>query len=171
MFEQYSAEVAEVARIGLLFMDGDALERVQRERVSVDQDDIDYDYAAFNSLKATLLRIERIRPELRLFAALWQLRSDNPGVVAAVVCGSKHSCGAGPILWPPAAAPYWVAQPAHPDMIRAFATGEPVQRLWPGGASWYFPVRNTDYETVGLLELRRFDMDGEAAAAVWRGIV
>lgn len=171
MFEQYAAEVADVARIGLLFLDGDALEQAQREHASADQDDIDYEYASFNSLKATLLRIERIRPDLRLFAALWQPQAGNPTVVAPVVCGSKKSCGAGPIHWPPSPAPYWVAQPANPDMRKAIHTGEPVLYLWPGGASWYYPVRNSDFEIAGLLELRRFDPDGEASAVVWRGIV
>lgn len=171
MFEQCAADVADVARIGLLFLDGDALEQALNDHASADQDDIDYDHEKFNSLKITLLRIERIRPELRLFAALWQARPDNPGIVAPAVCGSKRSCGPGPILWPPAAAPYWVAQPAHPDMTRALTTGEAVQRLWPGGVSWYFPVRNSDGEIAGLLELRRFAPDGEASGSVWRGIV
>ena len=171
MNEQVAADVAEVARIGLLFLDGDALEHILRDTVSTDQDDIDYDYDSFNCLKITLMRIERIRPDLRLFAALWQFRPDNPGAAAAVVCGSKKCCGVGPILWPPANAPYWVAQPAAPELLKAFQSSNAVQRLWSGGASWYFPVKDSDDEITGVLELRRFDPDSEASAAVWRGIV
>ena len=73
-----------VARIGLMFLDGDALEDILLDRYGHP----DYDFDNFNSCKITLLKLERMNPSLGLTAILWQLRPDNEEMAVPVAAGA-----------------------------------------------------------------------------------
>ena len=70
-------DIDNVARIGLMFLDGDKFENVMTDKLSLDYDDVNYVYNDFNELKVSMLKLERISPELNISTVLWQLRPDN----------------------------------------------------------------------------------------------
>jgi hypothetical protein len=131
-----------VARIGLMYLDGDKLETVLINKTSASTDDITYEHAQFNELKISLLRLERINPDLKLNAVLWQQRPGNPNVVMPVVVGSALPCE-GPDF------PF-----ASAAMKAVFCTGESRSVTKPCGCmARYFAVRNSDELIAGVLEL------------------
>lgn len=131
-------DIDSIARIGLLFLDGDSLENVLLDRYG----HTDYDFDCFNRCKAVLLKMERINPRLGLTAILWQRRPDNLELAVPVVAGN-----ALPVEG-------YRAAVAPPSLRAAFSGeyGAAFQR--DGGcASRYYPVQNSDAEIVGVLEL------------------
>ncbi len=127
-----------VARIGLLFLDGDSLEDVLLDKYGHP----DYDFDKFNNCKITVMRIEKINPTLSLTAVLWQRRPDDPCFAVPVVAGNalpREGYGISPIPAP---------------MERAFS-GDfgPVLAREGDSVSRYYPVKNSDAEIVGVLEL------------------
>lgn len=130
-----------VAQVALLLLDGDRLENVLLDRYGHP----DYDFENFNELKKALMKTERVNPSLDLTAMLWQLRPDNPDVALPVVCG-----GALP-------AEGWQSCRLNDAQRRAFTGGEIASRTLNGCSSRYYPVRNSNYEIVGVLELLQGD--------------
>jgi hypothetical protein len=57
-------DVDNIARIGLMYLDGDKAENVMKDRLSLDYDDVTYDHADFLALKTAMTRMERINPEI-----------------------------------------------------------------------------------------------------------
>ncbi len=131
------AEVDRLARVCLLFLDGDDLERLlidQRQHT-------DYRFEEFNRLKAVLSKTERIVSEEDVTAVLWRLFPGNPYVAEPLVAGNAlPNTG-------------WRRTFSSMQMRSAYR-GEPTVLVWPeGGSSYYYPVRNSDEEIVGVLEL------------------
>ena len=135
-------DVDNVARIGLMYIDGDKLETVLLNKTSASTDDITYDHAQFNELKMALLKLEKINPDLNLSALLWQQRPGNPDVVMPIVVGSALPCE-GPDF------PF-----ASDDMKAVFRTGESHSVTKNCGCmAHYYAVRNSDELIAGVLEL------------------
>ena len=130
--------IDEIARIGLLFLDGDAF-----EDVLIDQEEhTDYRFAPFTDLKADLLRIERIDPDLEMSAILWREYPGNRYVMEPLVAGSGL----------PNTGPRRIF--ATPPMRAAYGTGtNQMDDQSPKGIAYYYPLRNSKDDIVGLLEL------------------
>lgn len=130
-------DVDSVARIGLLYLDGDSLEAILLDAYG----HVDYDFDRFNACKISLMRMLRINPALHMAAILWQRRPDNAGMAVPVVaCGSLPAEGHGISRISPA--------------LAGALTGEwstTTQRK--DSVSRYYPVKNSDGEIVGALEL------------------
>lgn len=148
-------EIADIARIGLLFMDGDALARALNKPAWIDSDDIDFNHDAFNAIKQVLLRIERIAPAERLLGVVWTRRPDDGEACEAIVLGSKHAWGPEPFVWPPSPMPFWEVMPMF-DALRAALDGcQGAHISYAGAESWFFPIRDSNEKIAGALELRR----------------
>jgi hypothetical protein len=142
MCEHRMLDVDNVARIGLMFLDGDKLEQVLLDKLSTDYDDINYHHEYFRDLKTTLTKIERINPNLKLFAILWQLRPDNDNLAVPVIVGNSL-----PIE-------RWFVTPLNEGIRKVFKTGEPVSfQRSETACSYYYPVRNSGAGIAGVLEL------------------
>ena len=130
--------VDELARIGLLFLDGDAF-----ETVLIDQEDhTDYRFAPFTDLKADLLRIEAIDPDLDVSAILWRVYPGNAYVAEPLIAGS----GLPNSGWRRVFAPL--------PLRETFRAGTPqVNPQPPKGTAHYYPLRNSNDDVVGVLEL------------------
>ncbi|HML46847.1 MAG TPA: hypothetical protein PKE04_08875 [Clostridia bacterium] len=130
--------VDELARIGLLFLDGDAF-----ETVLIDQEGhTDYRFAPFTDLKADLLRIEAIDPDLDVSAILWRAYPGNDRVAEPLIAGSGLPNSG------------WRRVFAPRPLREAFRTGTPQTHPQPPkGTSHYYPLRNSNDDIVGVLEL------------------
>ena len=144
MASNYELDVDSVARIGLMFLDGDALEKSVIDRVG----QVDYEFDYFNQVKAALMKIEKINPKLRLTAVVWQLKPENLAYMSPMIAGNSLPAEGH----------------SHAAVNRAARTafgggfGEILER---GEArSHYYPIRNSDHEINGVLEL----IAGERAA-------
>jgi hypothetical protein len=86
------AELAEVARLGQVFIDGDLCRKVYEPHAEtfMTGDDMDFNPKAFVPLKQTLLRLERTAP-MPCAAALWRRRPDFPQAGEALIFGSSAS--------------------------------------------------------------------------------
>jgi hypothetical protein len=142
----------EIARIGALFIPGDMLEevmpperrdypvKVQSKGKFALSDEIDFMEHNFNALKKVLLLIERIDPTRNLNTALWILRPENPVCGEVMVAG-----GALPIEGVD-------IQEMWPEINRAF-TGTVTRWDRPVGQTVYYPIRNSNEDIIGVLEL------------------
>jgi hypothetical protein len=130
-------DIDSVARIGLLFLDGDSLEEVLLDRYGHP----DYDFDKFNNCKRIIMKIERMNPTLGLTAILWQKRPDNDRIVVPVVTGN-----ALPLTG-------FRSTESSPAMEAAFTGRIASAKRQEGGTSYYYPVKNSDAEIVGILEL------------------
>ncbi len=148
-------DIREIARIGLMFLDGDKLEDVLRDKYSTDPDDINYNSEIFNELKIILMKIEKINPELGLGTVLWQLRPDNRDMVVPVIIGSELRHGAKIVAPFPHVSPWDIQQPNR-WIKTVFTTGIESSVTWDDATtSFYFAVRNSDGDITGVLELQK----------------
>jgi hypothetical protein len=132
----------EIARIGALFLDGDAAEAVHAGPTSAtwtDPDDINFAHEPYINVKRTLMLIERMQPFY--YEVLFALRrADNHDLLEAVVCNLANPHGRGPF------------QPNKAQRDCIVAGKITAETTSPGHISAYAPVRNSDDEIVGLLQ-------------------
>lgn len=131
-------DIDNVARIGLMYIDGDKLENILVEKLG----HTDYVFENFNAVKKSLMKLEKINPELGLIAEIWQRRADNEDVVFPVVAGRALPIEGSRRRW------------INPEMKAVFETG--VKQVYDRGdgiISYYYPIKNSDAEIVGVLEL------------------
>jgi hypothetical protein len=85
-------ELAEVARIGQAFVDGDLCRRIYRPigETFTNGDDIDFEPATCVPLKQTLMRLERLA-RIPCVCALWRRRPDMPEVGEPTLFGAYAS--------------------------------------------------------------------------------
>ena len=85
-------ELMEVARVGQMFVDGDACRRALQPyaQTFMTGDDLDFDPEVCVPLKKTLLRLERLS-RVPCSTALWRRRPDMPECVEALLFGSYSS--------------------------------------------------------------------------------
>jgi hypothetical protein len=93
-----AADLAEIARIGALFVDGDALADVFAPGAEnwTSGDDVNFKHGPFIDLKRTVLKIERIG-DFRYFALVARVRKDDPKMAEAIVCGMRNDLGNRPV--------------------------------------------------------------------------
>lgn len=85
-------ELAEVARIGQVFVDGDLCRRALKPyaQTFMTGDDMDFDPEACVPLKKTLMRLERIC-RVPCSTTIWRRRPDMPDRVEALIFGAYSS--------------------------------------------------------------------------------
>jgi len=139
MASYYDLDVDSVAKIGLMFLNGDALEDVVRDKYN---DFLNYMFDNFNECRKVVLKIERMNPNLGLCAILWQKRADNSGQVMPVVVGKSLPLEG------------WQTGAISPALQQAYdgAFGVVCDR-GNGMVSHYYPALNSDCDIVGVLEL------------------
>ena len=117
--KQVQQRLAEVARIGALFLEGeDVLNALMPEaRAWTLADDINFDPAVAVPLKKTLLRIEKIETQFPVYAIVWRRRPDDAARVEIVLAGRMNSSfdqGKGK------------CPPMFPALKRVFDKGQPA---------------------------------------------
>ena len=93
---EIKAELAEIARIGQVFVDGDLCRKAYQPYAEtfMTGDDMDFNPAAAVPLKQTLLRLERVS-RVPCSTALWRRRPDAPSSGEALLYGTTSSPQAG----------------------------------------------------------------------------
>ncbi len=135
-------DIDNIARIGLMYLDGDLVENVMLDKLSLDYDDVTYNHEQFYELKSALTKTERINPDLDITAVLWQLRPDNDQLAVPIICGNAFPEEG------------WEITLVNPEMDRVFKTGEScVKKRSDTCSSHYYAVRNSDNAIVAVLEL------------------
>jgi hypothetical protein len=134
--------LTEAARIGAMFIDGDAAESVHTDQTSAtwtSGDDINLAHAPFLNVKRTILLIERMydAPYNALFALI---RADDPSKLEPVVCGMDSGPGRDPLKM----------SKAQRECVRKGKVTTETDTA-SGRTSAYAPVRNSDDEVVGVL--------------------
>jgi hypothetical protein len=130
-------DIDSVARIGLLYLDGDKLEKVLLDKYGP----TDYDFDLFNDLKKSVMKMEKINPVLNLSAVLWILHPNNEELGYPMVAGN--------------ALPFegWMINKANKALKDMFTSGnKQVLKRSEVCSSHYFPIKNSDAEIVGALE-------------------
>ena len=122
-----------IARIGLLFLDGDDF-----EEVLIDQEaHTDYRFAPFNRLRSCLSKIEVLDPQLDVSAILWRFIPGNSYVAEPIIAGNALPQTG------------WRRIYAGPMLRQAYLTGgRAVQEYGAGCASYYYGFRNSDQDIV-----------------------
>ena len=122
---EVKAELAETARIGTVFMDGDLCHKMLRPYAVnfLDGDDFDLDPEGCVPIKKTLIRIERVS-RVRCVTAVWRRRPDVPDCGEPLLFGS-YSAVEGPskisARYKPGA--------MFPALRRALADGKPGWKI------------------------------------------
>ncbi|HZG58840.1 hypothetical protein [Paenibacillus sp.] len=153
MTERISYPLMEIARIGALFLPGDLLENVMPEERReypllaggasgefAVGDEVDFVEENFNTLKRMLLLTERIDPERNPYTALWIRRPEQPSRGEVMVAGRSLP------------AEGYAIQPLWPEILQAFE-GAPTRWQRANGETIYYPIRNSDEDIVGVLEV------------------
>ena len=126
-----------VARIGLMFLDGDSFEEIALDKLP----QVDYDFDKFNECKKVVMKIERMNPAMDVTVFLWQRRPDNEYVAVPMVAGKSLPLeGYGP-------------SKITPEKESAFNGVSASMDRGDEGVSHFYPIKNSDAEIVGVLEL------------------
>jgi hypothetical protein len=127
-----------VAEVGNIFLNGDFLEEVS---IDPSNHQVDYDFAKFNELKKTVMKLERLNPALDLTCILWKTRADNADIAEPLICG-KALPNEG-----------WANAVVNAEMRSALNGTPAVHTRANGSVSNYYPVYNSDHEIIGFMEL------------------
>jgi hypothetical protein len=127
----------DIARIGLTFIEGDAVEDALLDKYGP----VDYDFDKFNQVRKVLGKMHKLAPDLDMVCIVWQQRPDNPEVVFPLVL-----CTSFPLEW-------WRKQKPNAFLKRAFLGEETVYERGGRCKSLYYPIRNSDERIVGALEI------------------
>ena len=130
-------DITGVGEIGLIFLNGDLMETVLIDKVG----QMDYIFDEFNELKRTIMKIERLNPELKLTCILWKPTYENDEVAEPLVCGNQHPTEG------------WGYTPMNNAMKNAFKGNYSIFVRTNGPTSNYFPIYNSSHEIVGFMEL------------------
>lgn len=165
-------ELAEVGRVGQMFMDGDLARKVYHPHSETFMcgDDMDFNPEAFMPLKKTMLRLERLS-RVPCATTLWRRRPDMPDRGEATIFGTYASPHGGD---KPAARGYQ-PKPMFPELAAAFLKGRASWKLtrdWRGASmaerglgvkirgvktptfvEHFVPVRDSMGEIVAVLEV------------------
>ena len=135
-------DIENIGRIGQMFLSGDLLQKVLVDAYTWDEDEINYDIPVFNALKATLLKIERINPDMRVAGRLWLWYGANRRMAIPVMRCTEEG-GISHII-----------QPASPALLAALRGGQTADEARADGRRvFYFPLRDSTDTVVGALEL------------------
>ncbi|MCX7590780.1 MAG: hypothetical protein N2255_04045 [Kiritimatiellae bacterium] len=159
----------EVARIGQMFVEGDACREALQPwaQTFMSGDDMDFNPEVCVPLKKTLLRLERLS-RVPCSTAIWRRRPDMPECVEALIFGS---CSSPMSDGKPANRGYRPPR-MFPEIRRAFVEGKPgwkIMREKTGvmiERGLFQPVVDTSRDTVIELFVPVRDSMGEIAAAL-----
>lgn len=162
-------ELLEVARVGQMFVDGDACRRALQPyaQTFMSGDDMDFDPEVCVPLKKTLLRLERLSC-IPCSTAVWRRRPDMPECVEALLFGSYSSPSSD---GKPANRGYRPPK-MFPAIRRALVEGKPGWKMVRQKAGvliergLFRPVVDTRCDTVLELFVPIKDSMGEIAAAL-----
>lgn len=166
------AELAQVARIGQAFVDGDLCRQVYQPGAEtfMTGDDMDFNPEACVPLKKTLLRLERVS-KAPCSTTLWRRRPDDPAAGEALIYGSLGSpLGGGkpgnrgykpPRMVPQLAAAFMKGRAAwrsgrHPNAAEMADRGQAVPVRGVKGlvmVEHFVPVRDSMGEIAAVLEV------------------
>ncbi len=124
-------ELARIARVGELFVEGDLCRKAWRPHAEtfLRGDDMDYNPAAAVPLKKTLLRLERVGP-FPCATTLWRRRPDMPEAGEPLLYGTLSSPDG--IMKPPNRG--YVPAPMTREMKTVFLKGGTAWKVEAGGA-------------------------------------
>ena len=136
-----AADLVEIARIGALFIDGDAVADLFAPGAEnwTSGDDVNFKHGPFIDVKRTVLRIERIGA-FRYFALVAVTRKDDPTKAEAVVCGMKNDLGIRPV--PMTAA---MKQCVKKDVVTTERDAK------SGNVRAYAPIKTSEGDPLGFL--------------------
>lgn len=138
-------DIENIGRIGLMFLDGDLLDKLLIDPFTCDEDDTDYDIPAFNALKRALMKIERMNPDMHIAGDIWISYRANKRMGVPVIAGKQHT-DAG-----------WIIAPLNEYLQKTLNEGINTRRIAPDGNEiWYFPITDTCGRVAGALELRAY---------------
>ena len=183
-FERIIEGLERIARIGQLFIDGDACEKALRPaaRDWTDGDDLDYNFDVSLPLKKVLLRLERVEggkglEGVRCYAVIWRRRPDDEEKAEVLLAGSRGSpYGRGPMPMPAPLRRALLEGKTAVGQIPARRylqmLARPYGHVWmvdrddfvssglPVVLSFFAPIRNSLGEVVAALELATAGRDG-----------
>ena len=135
-------DIENIARIAQMLIDGDKLEHILLDPYSIFFGFNDYHQENFNDIKFALMKIEKLNPDINLVALLWKVRPDNKNVMYLAAAGSTYAYeGINPVT-------------TIPEVLRAVEMDKnSVKKREDGAVSYYYPVKNSDDEIVGVMEL------------------
>jgi hypothetical protein len=143
--------IEEISRITLLYLNGDDFESVLLEKIG----HTDYDFAKFNRLKKVLLAVPLIDPSQVVDAILWQSCCENRRVGSALVAGTSLPHEGCKRVY------------LNPQIMSVLNGGRPCQKDWGNDqVSYYAPLRNSNDEIVGVLELQTLVRDKKDVSCV-----
>jgi len=141
------ARLLELARVALALLDVDAVRDciLPAARVEISPDDFGYDIDLCNTVRRSLLRLERLS-DLAPEVAIWRLRPDKPGLADLVLAGTEYTHQFSgwekfPIPIPPAMQTAFEGRPASVSS----ADGRSL--------SVFAPLRDSLDDVVAVLEL------------------
>ena len=140
-------ELAEVARVGEMFLDGDLARRAYHPHAVnfMCGDDMDFDPEAFMPLKKTMLRLERLA-RVPCATTLWRRRPDLPWAGEALIFGGFASPHGGS---KPANRGY-VPQKMFPELSRAFLKGQSAWKLTRSPGAGFMAERGQGVKVKGI---------------------
>jgi len=140
-------ELAEVARVGQMFVDGDLARKVYHphSKTFMCGDDMDFNPEAFMPLKKTMLRLERLS-RVPCATTLWRRRPDKPNCGEATIFGVFASPHGGN---KPAAHGYRL-QPMFPELARAFLRGRSTWKITRSRGAGFMAERGLGVKVRGL---------------------
>lgn len=135
-------DIETIARIGLMFLDGDALRDVLVDPLTGDDDDTDYNAGHFNALKKALMKIERFDPDRYITGLLWQWHHINRKLAIPAVAGKALP------------ATGWRAVPCTQELYDCMTKRVPTSRAaGEDRVSYFYPILSSASDVVGALEL------------------
>lgn len=140
-------ELAEVARVGQMFLDGDLARKVYHPHSEkfMCGDDMDFNPEAFLPLKKNMLRLERLS-RVPCSTTLWRRRPDMPDRGEATIFGSFAS----PLGGDKPSAHGYQPKPMFPELAKAFLKGEAAWKLNPGPGANFMAERGLGANIKGV---------------------
>ena len=135
-------DIENIGRIGQMFLNADILGNILVDRFTCDDDDTDYNIEVFNELKITLMKIERLNPDIYITGAVWYWYPANKKMAAPVIAGRAQ------------AAVGWVISPCNEALYKCMSEDVNTSTAMPEGKTvHYFPLRDSNCDVIGALEL------------------
>jgi hypothetical protein len=140
-------ELAEVARAGQMFVDGDLARKVYHPHSETFMcgDDMDFNPEAFMPLKKTMLRLERLS-RVKCSTTLWRRRPDKPNCGEVTIFGGFASPHGGN---KPANRGYQL-RPMFPELASAFLKGRSAWKITRSPGAGFMAERGLGVKIRGL---------------------
>ena len=135
-------DIENIGRIGQMFLNGDLLEVIMADRFTCDEDDTDYNIEAFNALKKSLMKTERMNPDMHVTGVIWYWYPANKRMAVPAVAGKTLPMSG------------WTIAPCDDGLYKCLSDGVNTKiNLRDDEITHYFPIRNSADSIVGALAL------------------